>query len=405
MSCKHVEAEVWYSSTGFYDGKCIYTLLATEKQYFVFWRRLSTIVLLVYFHVFCEMLSVFIVILVDFLLNPNMQNLASWLRRRIKNRTRYAVLWFTELLEKLKTWKKGMEAKRLKAQLTKTKLMISGLELNLLRDSGKYLCAVCRKEFGSNAIYCTGCAHWVHKRWSGIKGTSANRTDIQCKRCKGIARPIEGRPSTGIAVKESELEVVYEFYYLGDMIDAGGGCERASIARTKAAWGKFKQLLPLLTSRALPVNIRDKVCKSCVRSVMLHGSETWAPTKDTTARLVRNDRAMLRWMYNIKPNQEVSKQELMEKFNIAPLENILRANCLSWYGHVERSSGWINRCRSIKVPRTKGPGRPKKTWDETVRGERKAWQLMDADPQDRSSSKHRLCEAKNRLTPRVENET
>ena len=79
---------------------------------------------------------------------------------------------------------------------------------------------------------------------------------------------------------------------------------------------------------------------------MLHGSETWAPTKDTTARLVRNDRAMLRWMYNTKPNQEVSKQELMEKFNIAPLENMLRANRLSWYGHVERSSGWINRCRS-----------------------------------------------------------
>ena len=49
--------------------------------------------------------------------------------------------------------------------------------------------------------------------------------------------------------------------------------------------------------------------------------------------------------------------------------NMLRANRLSWYGHVERSSGWINRCRSIKVPRTKGPGRPKKTWDETVQGD------------------------------------
>ena len=138
---------------------------------------------------------------------------------------------------------------------------------------------------------------------------------------------------------------------------------------------------------------------------MLHGSETWAPTKDTTDRLVRNDRAMLCWMYNTKLNQEVSKQELMEKFNITPLENMLRANRLSWYGHVEHSSGWINRCRSIKVPCTKGPGRPKKTWDETVRGDRKAWQLMDADPQDCSSWRHRLCEAKNPPTPRVENET
>ena len=157
----------------------------------------------------------------------------------------------SKILEKLKTWKKAKEAKGLKANMTKTKLMISGPELNLLRDSGKYPCAVCPKGVGSNAIYCTGCAHWVHKRCSGIKGTLANRTDFQCKRCKGIARPIDGGPTTSISVEESELEVVYEFCYLGDMIDAGGGCERASTARTKAAWGKFKQLLPLQQSPAI----------------------------------------------------------------------------------------------------------------------------------------------------------
>ena len=250
-----------------------------------------------------------------------------------------------ELLEKLKTWKKGMEAKGLKANMTKTKLMISGPELNLLRDSGKYPCAVCRKGVGSNAIYCTGCAHWVHKRCSGIKGTLANSTDFQSKRCKGIARPIDGRPTTSISVEESELEVMSSATSeIWSTLEEAA----ASIARTKAAWGKFKQLLPLLTSRALPLNIRGKVYKSCVRSVVLHGSETWAPTKDTTDRLVRNDRAMLHWMYNTKPNQEVSKQELMEKFNIAPLENMLRANGLSWYGHVERSSGWINRSPAPK---------------------------------------------------------
>ena len=129
--------------------------------------------------------------------------------------------------------------------------MISGPELNLLRDSGKYPCAVCRKGVGSNAIYCTGCAHWVHKRCSAIKGTLANRTDFQCKICKRITRPIDGRPTTSITVEESELEMVYEFCYLRDMIDAGGGCERASIARTKAACGKFKQLLRLQQSPAI----------------------------------------------------------------------------------------------------------------------------------------------------------
>ena len=63
--------------------------------------------------------------------------------------------------------------------------------------------------------------HWIHKRYSVIKGSLANRTDFQCKRCKGIARPIDGRPTTNISVEESELEVVYEFCYLEDMIKEG----------------------------------------------------------------------------------------------------------------------------------------------------------------------------------------
>ena len=40
-----------------------------------------------------------------------------------------------------------------------------------------------------------------------------------------------------VQVDGSDLEVVDRFCYLGDMVDAGGGCELASIARINAAWG------------------------------------------------------------------------------------------------------------------------------------------------------------------------
>ena len=102
---------------------------------------------------------------------------------------------------------------------------------------------------------------------------------------------------------------------------------------------------------------------------------------------------MLHWMYNTKPNQEVSKQELMEKFNIAPLENMSNAA-------VAGSTG----ADPSKSPAPKGLVDPRRPGMK-LRGDRKAWQLMDANPQDRSSWRHRLCEAKNRPTPRVENET
>ena len=76
--------------------------------------------------------------------------------------------------------------------------------------------------------------------------------------------------------------------------------EVAAITRCKCAWGKFRQLLPLLTNCHLPLLTRGKVYSSCVRSVMLHAAETWAMKVDTLNRLRRNDRAMIRWICNVR---------------------------------------------------------------------------------------------------------
>ena len=49
------------------------------------------------------------------------------------------------LLEKLRCWKSGLEAKGLYVNMAKTKLMISGINLGSLKDAGKHPCGVCRK--------------------------------------------------------------------------------------------------------------------------------------------------------------------------------------------------------------------------------------------------------------------
>ena len=72
-----------------------------------------------------------------------------------------------ELMVKLKAWKAGMEAKGLRVNMGKTKLMVTGHDLDVLKDSGTYPCAVCRTGVGANSILCTSCDHWVHKKCSG----------------------------------------------------------------------------------------------------------------------------------------------------------------------------------------------------------------------------------------------
>ena len=74
-----------------------------------------------------------------------------------------------ELLVKVKTWKTEMEKKGLRVNMGKTKIMESGINLDVLKKSGKYPCGVCLTGVGStNAIQCDACERWVHKKCSGI---------------------------------------------------------------------------------------------------------------------------------------------------------------------------------------------------------------------------------------------
>ena len=53
----------------------------------------------------------------------------------------------------------------------KIKIMVGGLDLDLLKRSGKVPCSVCQKGVGTNAfLTCGGCLHWIHMKCSDIKG-------------------------------------------------------------------------------------------------------------------------------------------------------------------------------------------------------------------------------------------
>ena len=163
--------------------------------------------------------------------------------------------------------------KRTESNAGKTKIMICSMGLDLLQSSGEFPCAVCRTGVGSNSIFCNGCKHWVHKKYSELKRLTKD-PDYRCTRCQGTARPLDGRPQKEVRVRPDKLEVVASFCYLGDMFSAEGGCELSTTTRVKTAWKKFKDLLPVLSSHHLSFKTHGHVYSSCVRSAMLHASET-----------------------------------------------------------------------------------------------------------------------------------
>ena len=160
-------------------------------------------------------------------------------------------------------------------------------------------------------------------------------------------------------------EILKGFYHIWAWLPSWS-CDQHHVDKFSCAWGKFRQLLPLLTNRQVPLLTRGKVYLSCVRSVMLHAAETWAMKVDTLYCLRRNDRAMIRWICNVKAKDEVSSDSLLTKLGIQDLDVVLRTSRMRWFGHVGRSTGWIAEVCKLNVVANKRSGRPRKSWDEVM---------------------------------------
>ena len=94
---------------------------------------------------------------------------------------------------------------------------------------------------------------------------------------------------------------------------------------------------------------------------MFHVSDTWPLTKTNIQRLQGNDRAIIRQIVSIKPEDvaTVRSSELLEK--LERLDLILRDR-LRWFGHEGRSSGAVKTAYDIQIDGRQGAGRPKLTW-------------------------------------------
>ena len=79
------------------------------------------------------------------------------------------------------------------------------------------------------------------------------------------------------------------------MLVAGGGAEASSVTRTRCAWKKFRELLPILSLHTFSLKKKGSFYQACVRPVLLYGSETRS-VKEDLVRLHRIERSMLRWM-------------------------------------------------------------------------------------------------------------
>ena len=112
-----------------------------------------------------------------------------------------------------------------------------------------------------------------------------------------------------------EVETVRGFCYLGDKVNASGSCEAAQCDSKSKNWlgqVKFRECGELLNSKRFSLKVKGMVYRSCVRVVMLYGSETWCLRENEIAILRRTEREMVRAMCGAKLMEKKRTEDLME---------------------------------------------------------------------------------------------
>jgi hypothetical protein len=291
-----------------------------------------------------------------------------------------------ELLKKFQTWKTGLEAKGLKVNINKTKIMHCVGSLERKDDTGKYPCGVCRTGVGGNSIFCRVCGKWIHHRCSGVPGRLKDDANYVCPRCTAPQELRDSLDSMEVMLEDgTRLETVDKFCYLGDMIGAGGGADDASRARCRCGWKKFNELAPVLTLRGASHKLKGKLYGICVRSAMVYGSETWPMKKEDLGRLERAEHTMMRRMCGVTLRDRISNKELYSRLGIDSISSIVTRGRLRWYGHVQRKddTDWLKRCTEYQVDGNVGRGRSRKTWMECVKNDLKRLRLDPSMTTDR----------------------
>jgi len=96
------------------------------------------------------------------------------------------------------------------------------------------------------------------------------------------------------------------------MLSVDGDADAALQVRIRIGWNKFRQLVLLLTNKDVSLIMRGRLYSSCVRSSMLHGSETWPVRIENEVALQRAETRMVRWMCGIMVKDRFPSKELRE---------------------------------------------------------------------------------------------
>ena len=159
---------------------------------------------------------------------------------------------------------------------------------------------------------------------------------INIKKTKVMVISRDKVKTVELELSGQKIEQVHEFCYLGSMITEDAKCHkeiRRRIALGKQAFNKRRELM----RRSFNQELKKRMVKCLVWSVVLYGAETWTIRQEDLKRLQAFEMWIWRRMERISWTEHISNEEVLKRVGEERgLIEIIRKRQKTWLGHILR---------------------------------------------------------------------
>ena len=153
---------------------------------------------------------------------------------------------------------------------------------------------------------------------------------------KSKTMKINRRKKDILHVQNEPVEDVKDFVYLGSTVSADGHLLVEIKSRIAKATSAFHKLHGIWKSRIYSIKTKTRLYKTCVRSVLLYGAETWKTDQKIESILRGFEGRCLRRILGFTWEDRISNERIREITGMKDINLDIKERWWRWTGHVLR---------------------------------------------------------------------
>ena len=190
---------------------------------------------------------------------------------------------------------------------------------------GKHRCTICGKPYKRAQDLKAHRTRMKHHEAQRVKVTDTAKVDAIQQKRKAMQNLLPK-----VKWEDTEADNTWQFAYLGSIFEAGGGDMPDVRRRIAMATQRFGKLRHIWKDGNLHLNLRMRLYKACVCSILTYGSEAWKITAAVAAALNGSNSKMVSIITGKTVHDEASTGKTFD------VVKWIRARRLQWLGHILR---------------------------------------------------------------------